>query len=222
MFQSRGVLVAVVVVAVLPVLAYDRLLTIAWVGAFPLEVRLVPRADRIVVRVSADTCPWRKWAEELRQDIRRADANFKPVDGFNGSTFTVGPGSDLVIDKFVYDPKKQSGEVVATFGKGVMRFVGGKISKNEGGVTVNTPAGALAIRGGIALANFKSAKEFAILFVFGEYIKLQGLPPVSGRYHVRRSSRASLRKRVRDVALSQVRFVRDCKSRRCYRASRLG
>ena len=67
----------------------------------------------------------------------------------DGSTFTVGPGSDLVIDKFVYDPKKKSGEVVASFSKGVMRFVGGKISKNEGGVKVNTPSGALAIRGGM-------------------------------------------------------------------------
>ena len=67
----------------------------------------------------------------------------------DGSTFTVGPGSDLVIDKFVYDPNKKSGEVVASFSKGVMRFVGGKISKNEGGVMVNTPSGALAIRGGM-------------------------------------------------------------------------
>ncbi len=67
----------------------------------------------------------------------------------DGSTFTVGPGSDLVIDKFVYDPNKKTGEIVATFSKGAMRFVGGKISKNDDGVTVNTPAGALAIRGGM-------------------------------------------------------------------------
>ncbi|HUT12701.1 MAG TPA: hypothetical protein VMY42_19550, partial [Thermoguttaceae bacterium] len=38
---------------------------------------------------------------------------------------------------------------VATFSKGTMRFIGGKLSKNEGGVTVKTPAGALAIRGGM-------------------------------------------------------------------------
>jgi hypothetical protein len=67
----------------------------------------------------------------------------------DGSTFTVGPDSHLVIDKFVYNPNTKSGQIVATFGKGVMRFVGGKISKNEGGVTVNTPSGALAIRGGM-------------------------------------------------------------------------
>jgi hypothetical protein len=92
----------------------------------------------------------------------------------DGSTFTVGPGSDLVIDKFVYDPKKGTGQIAASFSKGVMRFVGGKLSKNDGGVTVDTPAGALAIRGGISYMDFKSPKNFSILFVFGEYLKLGG------------------------------------------------
>lgn len=59
----------------------------------------------------------------------------------DGSTFTVGANSDLVIDRFVYDPRKKSGEVVATFSKGAMRFIGGKISKNPEGVTVNTQPG---------------------------------------------------------------------------------
>jgi hypothetical protein len=80
----------------------------------------------------------------------------------DGSTFTVGPGSDLVIDKFVYNPKKNSGEMVATFSKGVMRFVGGKLSKNEGGVTVNTPQGALAIRGGMFMGQITVRTEDTI------------------------------------------------------------
>jgi hypothetical protein len=48
----------------------------------------------------------------------------------DGSTFSVGPGSDLVIDKFVYDPKG-TGEITASFSKGVMRFVGGYIGPNN-------------------------------------------------------------------------------------------
>ena len=32
----------------------------------------------------------------------------------DGSTFTVGPGSNLVIDKFVYDPKKGVGQISAS------------------------------------------------------------------------------------------------------------
>jgi hypothetical protein len=93
----------------------------------------------------------------------------------DGSTFTVGPGSDLVIDKFIYDPKKETGQIAASFSKGVMRFVGGKISKKEGGVTIGTPAGALAVRGGIAYGQFISPKNFAFLFVFGDHLKMNGL-----------------------------------------------
>jgi hypothetical protein len=77
----------------------------------------------------------------------------------DGSTFTVGPGSDLVIDKFVYDPNKKTGQVVASLSKGVMRFVGGKISKNDEGVTIKTQAGALAIRGGMGMAQVKGPKS---------------------------------------------------------------
>ena len=86
----------------------------------------------------------------FNQRINTSGTGLVQVLLVDGSTFTVGPGSDLVIDRFVYDPKKNEGEVVATFSKGVLRFVGGKISKNEGGVKINTPTGALAIRGGMA------------------------------------------------------------------------
>jgi len=68
----------------------------------------------------------------------------------DGSTFTVGKNSNVVIDKFVYNPDTKSGEIVTSFSKGSMRFIGGKISKNTGGVTINTPDGSLAIRGGMA------------------------------------------------------------------------
>lgn len=85
----------------------------------------------------------------------------------DGSTFTVGPGSDLVIDKFVYDPKKGTGQITASFSKGVMRFVGGKISKNENGVTVNTPAGALAIRGCIVQSKMLPNGKGIFSFLYG-------------------------------------------------------
>ena len=73
----------------------------------------------------------------------------------DGSTFTVGPGSDLIIDRFVYNSKQGTGEITASFSKGVMRFVGGKISKNADAVTIKTPAGTLAIRGCIVQGNGK-------------------------------------------------------------------
>lgn len=90
----------------------------------------------------------------------------------DGSTFTVGPHSNLVIDKFVYDPKKKTGEIVATFSKGAMRFVGGKLSKNDDGVRVNTPDGSLSIRGGIVQAAFGPDRGI-ISFIYGEYAQLR-------------------------------------------------
>jgi len=89
----------------------------------------------------------------------------------DGSTFTVGPSSSLVIDKFVYNPNKKTCELVATFSKGTMRFVGGRLSKNDGGVRVNTPAGQLAIRGGIVQAAFGRGKSL-ISFIYGDYAQL--------------------------------------------------
>jgi hypothetical protein len=90
----------------------------------------------------------------------------------DGSTFTVGPGSSLVIDKFVYNPSTGRGELVASFSKGALRFVGGKLSKNEPGVKVKTPAGALTVRGGIALMAVQGPNRAAAAIVFGDYLAL--------------------------------------------------
>ena len=90
----------------------------------------------------------------------------------DGSTFTVGPGSDLVIDKFIYDPAKGTGQISASFSKGVMRFVGGKLSKNEPGVKVNTPAGALTVRGGIFTLKLGGPNKALITFDYGISLSL--------------------------------------------------
>ncbi len=90
----------------------------------------------------------------------------------DGSTFTVGPGSSLVIDKFVYNPGTGQGSLVASFSKGALRFVGGKLSKQERGITVRTPAGAITVRGGIFQAWIGGANKALITFTFGKYLTL--------------------------------------------------
>src|SRR3954466_9115412 len=68
----------------------------------------------------------------------------------DGTTFTVGPNSSLTIDKFVYDPEANTAQVTASLAKGVFRFIGGRTSKTDGGVTINTPVGTVGIRGAVA------------------------------------------------------------------------
>ncbi|MEM7191557.1 MAG: FecR family protein, partial [Pseudomonadota bacterium] len=105
------------------------------------------------------------------ENIRTTTNGLVQVLLVDGSTFTVGPNSNLTIDKFVYDPNKKTGELVATFSKGSMRFIGGKLSKNAGGVKVNTPSGALAIRGGMFQGN---TQKKIYSFLFGHSMTLQG------------------------------------------------
>ena len=90
----------------------------------------------------------------------------------DGSTFTVGPGSSLVIDKFVYNPASGRGALVASFSKGALRFVGGKLSKNDPGVKVKTPAGELTVRGGIFTAKISGANKALITFDFGTSLSI--------------------------------------------------
>src|SRR5206468_3561056 len=66
------------------------------------------------------------------------------------STLTLGENSEIVIDEFVYDPNKQAGNMTATVTTGVLRYVGGKISKKND-VSFLTPSGVVTVRGGIAL-----------------------------------------------------------------------
>jgi hypothetical protein len=56
--------------------------------------------------------------------INTSGSGVVPVLLLDGSTFTVSPGSSLVIDKFVYNPSTGRGELIANFSKGALRFVG--------------------------------------------------------------------------------------------------
>ena len=62
------------------------------------------------------------------------------------SALTVGPDSELVLDTFVYDPSASTGDMAISVGAGVLRFVGGKIAKQED-VVFKTPHATIGIRG---------------------------------------------------------------------------
>jgi hypothetical protein len=92
----------------------------------------------------------------------------------DGTTFTVGPNSQLTIDSFVYDPNRGTAKITASLGKGVFRFIGGKASKTPDGVRLNTPIGTVGIRGGIVDFFFGQGNEITphIDLVFGRLVQL--------------------------------------------------
>lgn len=64
------------------------------------------------------------------------------------TTLTLTPNSDIILDKYVYDPDKDSGTLQITMLKGAMRMVGGRITKKSD-ATIKTPSATIGIRGGI-------------------------------------------------------------------------
>ncbi len=58
----------------------------------------------------------------------------------------VGENSKIILDKFIYDPSTQTGDVAINFSKGVFRFVTGNMQNKEG-FSLKTPSATLVIRG---------------------------------------------------------------------------
>jgi len=90
----------------------------------------------------------------------------------DGTTLSVGPNAQLVIDKYVYDTGTERGELAISVTKGVMRVIGGRISKNDP-ITVKTPSSSIGIRGGIAAVGVEPATAGAAsttvaIFFYGD------------------------------------------------------
>ena len=108
--------------------------------------------------------------------IRTDEVGVTQILFVDGTSLTVGPRSDLVIDRFVYDPTESAGELVGRLGGGVLRVVGGRISKS-GGIEITTPVAVIGVRGGIAVVQHDTEEGTRAVFLFGEEMTVTGLGP---------------------------------------------
>ena len=80
------------------------------------------------------------------------------------TAFTVGPSSTIMIDKFIYDPATDAGEVNARILKGTFRFISGKIAhKKPENMEVELPAGTIGIRGTMAMGSVNGMHSLVVL-----------------------------------------------------------
>lgn len=82
------------------------------------------------------------------------------------SAVTIGPSAELTIDRFVYDERTKLGTLAVQASRGLIRFVGGDLSKAQD-VVVRTPTAVIGIRGGITLINVDANGGTQAVFVFG-------------------------------------------------------
>ncbi len=107
----------------------------------------------------------------------------------DASTLSVASNSDMVIDQFVFDPHAGTGKLAASLTRGVFRFVGGALSKNDNAVTMRTPTATIGIRGGIVLVNVQpdcgapvvtpGCNALEVIFGYGQSVTVTGLNGIS-------------------------------------------
>ena len=99
----------------------------------------------------------------------------------DGSALSISGGSDIVLDRFVYDPESKRGELALSAGKGIFRLVGGRISKTTD-IMLKTPTATIGVRGGIAIISV-TAERIDADFLFGEHLRVisQGVEQMAVR-----------------------------------------
>lgn len=161
------------------------LLQAALLGTTTLTLAIAPPAlARVGVTSATDGDPRGKPPTEAERVLRigiDVQANEVITTGSNdrahlvfldGTSLTVGPGAVITIDKFVYDPNTKTGELAVNASKGVLRLVGGKISKTNP-ITITTPSSTIGIRGGITLVSVEPTRTTST-FVFGDRMTVSG------------------------------------------------
>src|ERR1700743_2571981 len=92
----------------------------------------------------------------------------------DGSSVSVGPNADLVIDEFIYDPATGTGKMTLTAVQGAMRFVGGRLSKQDNAVTLHIGTSTIGVRGGVFVADVQPGGKAEIVFVYGKQVTVSG------------------------------------------------
>lgn len=77
--------------------------------------------------------------------IRTGDASTAQLQFLDQTNLAVGPKSEVVLDRFVYDPDRRKGSVVVQAGRGVFRFVSG--SQDPTSYQIKTPVATIGVRG---------------------------------------------------------------------------
>jgi hypothetical protein len=82
-----------------------------------------------------------------RETVRTGAESVAQLLFLDQTSLSVGPRSEVVLDQFVYDPSRNTGDVVLSATRGAFRFISG--SQNPLSYKINTPAATIGVRGTI-------------------------------------------------------------------------
>jgi hypothetical protein len=81
------------------------------------------------------------------------------------TTLSLAPNTTIVLDRFVFDPERGTGEIGLQLTEGALRFIGGTLSRQQDAV-IRTPTSTIGIRGSSALILYSGGRTIAI-FIAG-------------------------------------------------------
>ena len=70
----------------------------------------------------------------------------------DGTTFSIGPNTSLVIDEFVFNPATGTGRLTASVARGTLRVISGRLARQEQeAIRIRLPVATVGVRGTMAL-----------------------------------------------------------------------
>lgn len=93
--------------------------------------------------------------------IRTGAASVAQLLFADQTTLSVGPRSEVRLDRFVYNPGQSAGDVAVRFSNGALRFVSG--SQQPSSYQINTPVATIGVRGTIVDFLLIDGRLFVIL-----------------------------------------------------------
>jgi ferric-dicitrate binding protein FerR (iron transport regulator) len=98
----------------------------------------------------------------VNERIRTGEASTTQLQFVDQTNLSIGPKSEVVLDRFVYDPNRGKGSVVVETGRGAFRWVSG--SQDPTSYQIRTPVATIGVRGTVFhLANGLNVSIIALI-----------------------------------------------------------
>ena len=81
----------------------------------------------------------------VREVVRTGADSMAQLLFLDETSLSIGPQSEVTLDRFVYDPNRRAGNVAFSTGRGVFRFVSG--SQQPTSYQIKTPVATIGVRG---------------------------------------------------------------------------
>lgn len=116
-----------------------------------------------------------------REVVRTGDESTAQLLFLDETSLSIGPQSEVTLDRFVFDPNRGAGNVVINATRGAFRFVSG--SQQPSNYQIRTPVATIGVRGtifdGYLHTNAKGETVLVVILVEGSCVITLGGKPYS-------------------------------------------